>query len=598
MVLPCPCFFVILPLICVWLPALSPRRQSRKKKLYLMEWLIDLLSPNNLSLASTILLYSFVIFAGIYLGKIKIFGVSLGVTFVLFVGILMGHLGYAVEGNTLHFLREFGLILFIFSIGMQVGPGFFSSFKEGGVRLNVLALVGVCMSVVITLAIYWLQGGSEGATSLSQLVGIMSGAVTNTPGLGAAQQTVLQVDAAGYDISQQMSMGYAAAYPLGVVGIIIVMIVIKKVFKINVEKEIREIEEEKDDSQLKPHVVTFRLTNDLISGLSIRKLHTIINCNFVISRIEKPDGKVKIPTSDDVLEMGDLLLIVCSVQDEETFHRFIGPVEEKKWEMVQGPVVSRRILVTKTEYNGVKLGALRLRMGYKLNVTRVNRAGVDLLATASLRLQMGDRLTVVGKLEDIDRLADRLGNSMKRLNEPNLITMFIGIFLGILVGSIPLQFPGMSVPMKLGLAGGPLVVAILLSAYGPKIHLVTYTNSSANLLLREIGICLFLASVGIAAGKDFVATVFNLRGALWVGYGFIITVIPLLVIGIVARWKYKTNYLTIMGLMSGGYTDPPALAYGNKIANNDQPAVAYSTVYPLTIFMRVIVAKVMILFFL
>ena len=597
MVLPCPCFFVILPLICVWLPALSPRRQSRKKKLYLMEWLIDLLSPNNLSLASTILLYSFVIFAGIYLGKIKIFGVSLGVTFVLFVGILMGHLGYAVEGNTLHFLREFGLILFIFSIGMQVGPGFFSSFKEGGVRLNVLALVGVCMSVVITLAIYWLQGGSEGATSLSQLVGIMSGAVTNTPGLGAAQQTVLQVDAAGYDISQQMSMGYAA-YPLGVVGIIIVMIVIKKVFKINVEKEIREIEEEKDDSQLKPHVVTFRLTNDLISGLSIRKLHTIINCNFVISRIEKPDGKVKIPTSDDVLEMGDLLLIVCSVQDEETFHRFIGPVEEKKWEMVQGPVVSRRILVTKTEYNGVKLGALRLRMGYKLNVTRVNRAGVDLLATASLRLQMGDRLTVVGKLEDIDRLADRLGNSMKRLNEPNLITMFIGIFLGILVGSIPLQFPGMSVPMKLGLAGGPLVVAILLSAYGPKIHLVTYTNSSANLLLREIGICLFLASVGIAAGKDFVATVFNLRGALWVGYGFIITVIPLLVIGIVARWKYKTNYLTIMGLMSGGYTDPPALAYGNKIANNDQPAVAYSTVYPLTMFMRVIVAQVMILCFL
>lgn len=318
----------------------------------------------------------------------------------------------------------------------------------------------------------------------------------------------------------------------------------------------------------------------------------------MISRIEKPDGKVKIPTSDDVLEMGDLLLIVCSVQDEETFHRFIGPVEEKKWEMVQGPVVSRRILVTKTEYNGVKLGALRLRMGYKLNVTRVNRAGVDLLATASLRLQMGDRLTVVGKLEDIDRLADRLGNSMKRLNEPNLITMFIGIFLGILVGSIPLQFPGMSVPMKLGLAGGPLVVAILLSAYGPKIHLVTYTNSSANLLLREIGICLFLASVGIAAGKDFVATVFNLRGALWVGYGFIITVIPLLVIGIVARWKYKTNYLTIMGLMSGGYTDPPALAYGNKIANNDQPAVAYSTVYPLTMFMRVIVAQVMILCFL
>lgn len=563
-----------------------------------MDWLIELLSPGNTSLSSTILLYSFVIFTGIYLGKIKILGVSLGVTFVLFVGILMGHFGYAVEADTLHFLREFGLILFIFSIGMQVGPGFFSSFKEGGIRLNALALTGVGMSVIITLAIYWIQLYAGGTTSLEQLVGIMSGAVTNTPGLGAAQQTVLQMQPDAYDTSQQMSMGYAAAYPLGVVGIILTMIVVRKLFKINVDNEIKEVEADKDDSQLKPHVVTFRLTNELIPGLSIRKLHTIINCNFVISRIEKPDGKVIIPKSDDILEINDLLLVVCSVQDEEVFHRFIGPMEEKKWEMVQGPVVSRRILVTKTEYNGVKLGSLRLRMGYKLNVTRVNRAGVDLLATASLRLQMGDRLTVVGKLDDINRLADRLGNSMRRLNEPNLITMFIGIFLGILVGSIPLQFPGMSVPMKLGLAGGPLVVAIALSAYGSKFHIVTYTNSSANLLLREIGICLFLASVGIAAGKDFVSTVFNTQGVLWVGYGFIITVIPLLIMGIIARGKYKLNYLTIMGLMSGGYTDPPALAYGNKVANNDQPAVAYSTVYPLTMFMRVIVAQVLVLCFL
>lgn len=563
-----------------------------------MDWLIELLSPGNTSLSSTIMLYSFVIFTGIYLGKIKILGVSLGVTFVLFVGILMGHFGYAVEADTLHFLREFGLILFIFSIGMQVGPGFFSSFKEGGIRLNALALTGVGMSVIITLAIYWIQLYAGGTTSLEQLVGIMSGAVTNTPGLGAAQQTVLQMQPDAYDTSQHMSMGYAAAYPLGVVGIILTMIVVRKLFKINVDNEIKEVEADKDDSQLKPHVVTFRLTNELIPGLSIRKLHTIINCNFVISRIEKPDGKVIIPKSDDILEINDLLLVVCSVQDEEVFHRFIGPMEEKKWEMVQGPVVSRRILVTKTEYNGVKLGSLRLRMGYKLNVTRVNRAGVDLLATASLRLQMGDRLTVVGKLDDINRLADRLGNSMRRLNEPNLITMFIGIFLGILVGSIPLQFPGMSVPMKLGLAGGPLVVAIALSAYGSKFHIVTYTNSSANLLLREIGICLFLASVGIAAGKDFVSTVFNTQGALWVGYGFIITVIPLLIMGIIARGKYKLNYLTIMGLMSGGYTDPPALAYGNKVANNDQPAVAYSTVYPLTMFMRVIVAQVLVLCFL
>lgn len=563
-----------------------------------MEWLIDLFKPNNLSLASTILLYSFTIFAGIWLGKIKFFGVSLGVTFVLFVGILLGHFGYTVDGDVLHFLREFGLILFIFSIGMQVGPGFFSSFKEGGIQMNMLALLGIALNVGIMITIYFLQGGSEGETSISQMVGIMSGAVTNTPGLGAAQQTFLQVNPDGYDVSQQMSMGYAAAYPLGVVGIILTMIVLKVIFKINTDKETEEIESDQKSSALAPHRVTFRVTNKMIDGLNMEKMHTLISVNYVISRIEKPDGRIIIPTAKDPLEIGDYALVICSVQDEEIFERFIGPKVEKTWEIETGPVVSRRILVTRTEYNGVKLGSLRLHSAYQLNVTRVNRAGVDLLAAPNLRLQMGDRITVVGKLDDINNLARKLGNSMKRLNEPNLITMFIGIFLGILVGSIPLQFPGMSVPMKLGLAGGPLVVAILLSAYGHKIHLVTYTNSSANLLLREIGICLFLASVGIAAGKDFAATVFNTRGITWVGYGFAITVIPLLVTGIIARAKYKMNYFTICGMMSGGYTAPPALAYGNKIANNDAPAVAYSTVYPLTMFMRVIAAQVIILCFL
>ncbi|MDE7419585.1 MAG: putative transporter [Muribaculaceae bacterium] len=561
-----------------------------------MEWLIELLSPGNTSLASAVMLYSFVIFAGIYLGKIKICGVSLGVTFVLFVGILLGHFGYMVHHDVLHFLRDFGLILFIFSIGMQVGPGFFSSFKEGGVRMNMLAVTGVLLNAIITVAIYYLQGGESGNTSLPEMVGIMSGAVTNTPGLGAAQQTVLQINESASTVSQDMAMGYAAAYPLGVVGIIVSLILIKVIFKIDIKKEIEEVDNDTKDSQLAPHVVTLKVTNELMAGLDIRKIHTIINANFVISRIEKPDGSVMIPTSDDKLELGDLVLLVCSAQDEETFNRFIGPVVEKKWEMIQGPVVSRKILVTKTDYNGVKLGSLRLRMGYKLNVTRVTRAGVDLLATANLRLQMGDRLTVVGKPEDIQRLGDRLGNSMKRLNEPNLFTMFIGIFIGIIVGSIPFFLPGMSVPMKLGLAGGPLVVAILISAYGTKLHLVTYTNSSANLLLREIGICLFLASVGIAAGKDFAATVFNIRGAMWVGYGLIITLIPLLVVGIIARWKYQMNYLAIIGMLSGNYTDPPALAYANKVANNDAPAVAYSTVYPLTMFMRVIVAQLLILF--
>ncbi len=543
------------------------------------------------------MLYSFIIFVGIWLGKLKVLGVSLGVTLVLFVGILLGHFGYIVQPDILHFLRDFGLILFIFSIGMQVGPGFFSSFKEGGVKMNVLAVVGVLLNAIIALIIFYSQGGNDGLTSLPEMVGIMSGAVTNTPGLGAAQQTALQISQSAGSVSQDMSMGYAAAYPLGVVGIILSLIAIKLIFRIDLKKEIDEVENDKNDSQLAPHMVTYKVTNELMAGLDIAKIHTIISANFVISRIEKPDGTIIIPKSEDKLELGDYALIVCSIQDEETFNRFIGPKVEKKWEMVQGPVVSRKILVTKTDYNGVKLGSLRLRMGYKLNVTRVTRAGVDLLATANLRLQMGDRLTVVGKPEDIERLAHRLGNSMKRLNEPNLFTMFIGIFLGIIVGCIPFYLPGMSVPMKLGLAGGPLVVAILISAYGTKFHLVTYTNSSANMLLREIGICLFLASVGIAAGKDFAATVFNIRGALWVSYGLIITVIPLLAMGIIARWKFKMNYLSIIGMMSGGYTDPPALAYANKVANNDAPSVAYSTVYPLTMFMRVIVAQLLILFF-
>lgn len=560
-----------------------------------MDWLIELLKPGNISLASSVLLYSLVIFAGIWLGKVKIFGISLGVTFVLFVGIFMGHFGYTVQTDTLHFLREFGLILFIFSIGMQVGPGFFSSFKEGGISLNLLAMLGIAINVGVMLVIYFVQGGAEGETNFMEMVGIMSGAVTNTPGLGAAQQTVLQVQPDAYNVSQEMSLGYAAAYPLGVVGIIVSMLIIKKVFRINTDKEIEEIEEEQHSSQLQPHMLTVRVTNDLICGLTLKELHTVITCNFVFSRIERPDGEVLIPTADEALELNDLVLIVCSVQDEEVFTRFIGPKVEKKWERKDSPVVSRRILITKPEFNGTKLGSLHLRKGYALNATRVNRAGVDLLASPNLHLQLGDRLTVVGQLPDIERLASQLGNSMRRLNEPNLITMFIGIFLGILVGSIPLQFPGMSVPMKLGLAGGPLVVAILLSAYGYKIHLVTYTSTSANLLLREIGICLFLASVGIAAGKDFAQTVFSTQGAWWVLYGVLITMIPLLIVGFIARKRNKTNFLNIMGLMAGSYTDPPALAYGNKIANNDAPSVSYSTVYPLTMFMRVIVAQILVL---
>lgn len=556
-----------------------------------MDWIQQLLAPGNMALASTIILYSFVIAVGVFLGKIKIGGVSLGVTFVLFVGLVMGHLGYVVNSEVLHFIREFGLILFIFSIGLQVGPGFFSSFKKGGMLLNGLAVLVIVLNVAIVLAILFIDGN----TPITALVGVMSGAVTNTPGLGAAQQAILQVNPGAYRMSEEMAMGYAAAYPLGVIGIILSMFVIRAIFRVKMDREIKQIEDEIDSSQLKPHIVSFEVANSLIDGKNLVQLHDIISCNFVVSRLRDNSGNIIIPNSQTTVHIGDKLYIVMSAQDEDRFKAVIGPEIDMDWEATPSPVVSRRIVVTKSHYNGVALGSLRLRMGYKLNATRVNRAGVDLLASPSLRLQIGDRITVVGQEEDIKRLADKLGNSMKRLNEPNMITLFVGIFLGILVGSIPIAFPGVSVPMKLGLAGGPLVVAILLSRFGYKLKLVTYTSSASSLLMREIGICLFLASVGIASGAGFAKTVFNYTGMWWVIWGFIITVVPLLVAGCIARGVYKINLLTIMGLFGGSMTDPPALAYANNSTGNDAPAVAYSTVYPLTMFLRVVAAQVLVL---
>lgn len=553
-----------------------------------MELINSLLAPGNVNLASTLVLYSFVIALGVFLGKMKIGGVSLGVTFVLFVGIVMGHFGYVVDEMVLKFIREFGLILFIFSIGLQVGPGFFSSFKKGGVRLNALAVLAITLNVIIVLAIYFIEGGN---TSMSALVGVMSGAVTNTPGLAAAQQTVTSAEAAN-----TMAMGYAAAYPLGVVGIILAMFIIKWVFRIRVEDEIKQLEKEREESTLKPYLSSFEVTNKLIDGKTMLDLHEVIQCNFVVSRLMNKSGEIIIPKSTTEIHVGDKLYIVMSRTDTHRFKAVIGPEIQMDWDSLkpQGalPVVSRRILITKSEYNGVALGSLRLHNGYRLNATRVNRAGVDLLASPELRLQMGDRMTVVGDLQDIERLASRMGNSMKRLNEPNIITIFVGILLGIVLGSINVGFG-----MKLGLAGGPLVVAILLSRFGYKLKLITYTSSSASLLMRELGICLFLASVGIAAGKGFAATVFNPTGMWWVIWGFIITLVPLLVVGCIARGVHKINFLTIMGLFSGGCTDPPALAYANNSTGNDQPAVAYSTVYPLTMFLRVVVAQVLVLCF-
>jgi putative transport protein len=550
-----------------------------------MDFFKELFSPGSNSIASTLMLYSFVIAVGIYLGKRKLFGISLGVTFVLFVGIVMGSFGYCVDENILKFIREFGLILFIFSIGLQVGPGFFSSFKKGGMRLNGLAVLSICISVVIVIGIYFLGNVNDKAA----LVGIMSGAVTNTPGLAAAQQTISELTGDGAQVNT-MAQGYAATYPLGVVGIIAAMLVIRSIFRIKVDKEVQIIEEDERNSQLKPYILTLKVTNALVEGQTLMQLHNIISANFVVSRLMNAEGKVVIPVSSTQIHSGDILLIVCSAQDVECFRAVLGHEVDIDWEATQTPVFSRRIVITKSEFDGVALGSLRLHNGYRLNCTRVNRAGVDLLATANLRLQMGDRITVVGDLQDIEHLASRLGNSMKRLNQPNLITIFVGIILGIILGSIDIGYG-----MKLGLAGGPLVVAILLSRFGYKAKLVTYTSSSASLLLRELGICLFLASVGISAGKGFVEAVFNYTGMWWVIWGFIITVVPLIIVGAIARGRYGINYLSIMGMFSGGCTDPPALAYATNTTGNDEPAVAYSTVYPLTMFLRVVVAQALIL---
>ncbi|MBD5325194.1 MAG: putative transporter [Bacteroides sp.] len=549
-----------------------------------MDAILQLLSPGNSSLAATLVLYSFVIAAGIYLGKIKVAGVSLGVTFVLFVGILMGHFGYIVDGEVLKFIREFGLILFIFAIGLQVGPAFFSSFKKGGIRLNVLAVCMVALNVGIAVVIYLLNSD---ATSPAAIVGVLSGAVTNTPGLAAAQQAATQPGAA-----DTMAMGYAAAYPLGVVGIIASILILRKVFRVNIADEIKKLEDEAAAEQQAPAKVSFEVTNERVNGLTLKQLHDVIHCDFVISRLLNAYNEVVIPTSQTKVHVGDKVKVIMSAQDELAFSAMLGPQIEMEWDDTPGQVVSRRIVLTQPKYNGMTLGQLHLHSAYQLNATRVNRGGVDLLASAGLRLQMGDRITVVGALNDIDRLADKLGNSLRRLNEPNLITIFVGILLGIIVGSIDLGYG-----MKLGLAGGPLIVAILLSRFGYKAKLITYTSTSASMLMRELGICLFLASVGIAAGKGFAATTFNLTGMWWVIWGFIITVVPLLIIGTIARKVYKVNFLHIMGLMSGGYTDPPALAYANGSTQSDAPAVAYSTVYPLTMFLRVVSAQILVLAF-
>ena len=552
-----------------------------------MDWLQNLLFDEN-SIAHIVLLYSFVIAVGVLLGKIKFFGVSLGVTFVLFTGIVCGHFGLTGNTQILTFLQDFGLILFVFCIGLQVGPSFFSSFKKGGIAMNLVAMGIVALNIVVAVALYY---GLNGRVELPMMVGILCGAVTNTPGLGAANEALSQLNYNG----PQIAMGYACAYPLGVLGIIGSIIAIRYICRINLKKEEEDIaKEEAANPHLTPRMMHLEVHNEALAGKTLLQVRDFMGRDFVCSRILQ-NGHVSIPNRDTVFHLGDQLFVVCAEDDAEAIIAFIGPKIEVDWEKQDTPMVSRRILITQPKMNGKQLGEFHFSSMYGVNVTRVNRSGMDIFASRNLTLQVGDRVMVVGPQDAVERVANLMGNSLKRLDHPNIVTIFVGIFLGIFFGSLPIAFPGIPTPVKLGLAGGPLIVSILIGRFGYKLKLVTYTTMSANLMLREIGIALFLASVGIKAGANFVNTVVDGDGLLYVGCGFLITVIPLLIMGAVARWHYKMNYFMLMGLIAGSNTDPPALAYSNQTAGNNAPAVGYSTVYPVSMFLRILTAQLLIL---
>lgn len=534
-----------------------------------------------------------VIAVGVLLGKIKFGGIALGVTFVLFAGIVAGHFGLTAPVNILTFIQDFGLILFVFMIGLQVGPGFFESFRKGGVTLNMLSLSTVLLNVAVMFGCYFLFFDTSNPFNLPMMVGTLYGAVTNTPGLGAANEALSSVFTDGN--APQIAAGYACAYPLGVLGIIGATIAIKYICGIRLENEERRLRDDAaENAHVKPHMMHLKVTNSYLAGRTLKQIHDFLNRDFVCSRILH-DGHVSIPNRDTVFELDDQVFIVCAKADAEAIIAFIGPETEVEWEKQDQPLVSKRILVTQPSINGKTLGQMHFSSVHGVNVTRVTRQGMELFASLDLALQVGDRVMVVGPEDAVDHVSHVLGNSIKRLEAPNIATIFLGIIMGIVFGSLPIAIPGMPVPMKLGIAGGPLIIAILIGRYGYKFHLVTYTTTSANMMLREIGLVLFLASVGIKAGAGFVNTVVQGDGLKYVGTGFLITIIPILIIGTIARKRYKFNYFTIMGMIAGTYTDPPALAYANQSCSKDAPAVGYSTVYPLSMFLRILAAQLIIL---
>ena len=561
-----------------------------------MDWILNLFT-NTESVAHIALLYAIVIAAGVYLGKIKFGGIALGVTFVLFAGIAAGHFNFTAPTPILTFVQDFGLILFVFMIGLQVGPGFFESFREGGVKLNILACSIILLNILVMFACYYIFFDTQDPKNLPMLVGTLYGAVTNTPGLGAANEALGSVFS---NDAPPIANGYACAYPLGVVGIIGATILIRYICKVKLAKEEKDLEaHESSNPSAKPYLMHLSVENAYLAGHTILEIHEFMKRDFVFSRILR-NGELIFPQSKTVLEQGDKVFCVCAEADAEAIVAFVGPkieVPEFTKQESKGQMVSKRILVTKSEINGKTLAKMHFSRVYGVNVTRVTREGMDIFASSNLALQVGDRIMVVGDEASVNRVASLVGNAIKRLDHPNIATIFIGIMLGILFGSIPFAVPNIPVPMKLGIAGGPLIIAILIGRFGYHFHLVTYTTTSANLMLREVGLVLFLSSVGIKAGANFMNTVVAGDGIMYVVCGFLITVIPILIVGTIARLKYKFNYFTIMGMIAGSYTDPPALAYANSVCSKEAPAVGYSTVYPLTMFLRIFTAQMIIIFF-
>lgn len=561
-----------------------------------MDWIVNLFT-NTESVAHIALLYAIVIAIGVYLGKLKIGGISLGVTFVLFAGILAGHVGFTGPKEILTFVQDFGLILFVFMIGLQVGPGFFESFKKGGVTLNLLSASAILLNILVMFGCYYLFFDTSNLNNLPMMIGTLYGAVTNTPGLGAANEALLSVFPNG---APSIANGYACAYPLGVVGIIGATILIKYICKINTADEEEQLnEEDAANPHAKAHNMHLRVENAYITGRTLREVSEFLNRDIVCSRLLH-NGEVSIPNSKTKFEVGDELLVVCAEADAEAIKAFIGPEVEAEWDREKDEVqhfVSRRIIVTRPEMNGKTLGKMHFSSVYGVNVTRISRQGMDIFAGRNHHFHVGDKILVVGPEENVNRVAEIMGNSVKRLDAPNIATIFVGIMVGIIFGSLPFAIPGMPVPLKLGIAGGPLIIAILIGRFGYRMKLVTYTTTSANMMLREIGLVLFLASVGIKAGAGFWDTVVQGDGLKYVGCGFLITVIPILIIGTIARLKFKFNYFTIMGMLAGTYTDPPALAYANASCSKEAPAVGYSTVYPLSMFLRIFTAQIVVLFF-